>query len=73
MSGSGAGFNRSTMDSMTLNINSQAAMAREIDLYYLHSADHPRLTLVPHPLIGGNFLPWRRSMIIALEAKNKLS
>lgn len=67
-SSSGSGIVGSRTDSTVVTGNSRA----ESYPYYLHGADHPGLSLVPHPLNGGNFLPWRRSMIIALEAKNKL-
>ncbi|KZV47147.1 hypothetical protein F511_16989 [Dorcoceras hygrometricum] len=40
--------------------------------YYLHNGDHPGLTLVSNPLIGSNYNTWRRAMIVALTAKNKL-
>lgn len=39
---------------------------------YLHNNDHPGLVLIGKKLIGtDNFGPWKRSMQIALSAKNK--
>ena len=40
--------------------------------YLLHSSDHPGLTLVSHQLTSPNFHTWRRAMVMALTAKNKL-
>ncbi|XP_071726897.1 uncharacterized protein [Rutidosis leptorrhynchoides] len=40
---------------------------------YLHQNDHPGLILISKKLTGSdNFSSWRRSMMIALNAKNKL-
>lgn len=40
---------------------------------YLHNMDHPGLVLISKKLIGTeNFGPWKRSISIALSAKNKL-
>ncbi|XP_071700335.1 uncharacterized protein [Rutidosis leptorrhynchoides] len=42
-------------------------------LLYLHQNDHPGLILISKKLTGSdNFSSWRRSMMIALNAKNKL-
>ncbi|XP_042053398.1 uncharacterized protein LOC121798426 [Salvia splendens] len=41
--------------------------------YYLHASDNPSLQLVPHLLIGSNYINWSRSVVTALIAKNKLS
>lgn len=39
---------------------------------YVHHADHAGITLVSEKLVGiGNFNSWRRSMIMALGARNK--
>ena len=39
----------------------------------VHSADHPGITLVSEKLTGlGNFNTWRRSMLMALGARNKV-
>ncbi|KAH7521922.1 hypothetical protein FEM48_Zijuj07G0083300 [Ziziphus jujuba var. spinosa] len=40
--------------------------------YFLHHADNPELQLVSHQLTGPNYNSWRRSMEMALKAKNKL-
>ncbi|XP_060183613.1 uncharacterized protein LOC132613565 [Lycium barbarum] len=39
--------------------------------YYLHPSDAPGLTLVVSPFNGKGYGGWRRSMLIALSAKNK--
>lgn len=42
--------------------------------FFISTADSPGLTLVSNVLLGeNNYNTWRRSMIIALEARNKLS
>lgn len=41
-------------------------------LLYLHPSDHPGQILVTQTLTGDNFNQWRRSMTLALSAKNKL-
>lgn len=41
------------------------------DPLFLHSSDHPSLSLVPQVFDGTNFGEWRISMQIALSAKNK--
>ncbi|KAL5556865.1 hypothetical protein UlMin_039101 [Ulmus minor] len=40
--------------------------------YFLHNGDHPGLNLVSNPLNGANFHTWRRAMLMALNAKNKI-
>ena len=40
--------------------------------YQLHSSDHPSLVLVSHQLTIPNFHNWRRAMVMALTARNKL-
>ena len=40
--------------------------------YQLYSSDHLSLVLVSHQLTGSNFHTWRRAMVMALTAKNKL-
>ena len=41
--------------------------------YYLHHSDSSGGSLVSHVLTGSNnYMPWSRSMLIILEAKNKL-
>nr|GEU76510.1 cysteine-rich RLK (receptor-like protein kinase) 8 [Tanacetum cinerariifolium] len=42
-------------------------------LLFLHQNDHPGLILISKKLVGSeNYNSWRRSMVIALNAKNKL-
>ncbi|CAA7043798.1 unnamed protein product [Microthlaspi erraticum] len=41
--------------------------------FFLHSSDHPGLSIVAHTLDGTNFNSWFIAMKISLEAKNKLS
>ncbi|KAM3251774.1 hypothetical protein P3L10_005844 [Capsicum annuum] len=41
-------------------------------LYYLHSSDSPGMTLVNTPFDGKGYQGWKRSVLIALSAKNKL-
>ena len=40
--------------------------------YYLCSSDNPGTILVSKPLLGDNFETWKRSMKMALNAKNKI-
>ncbi|XP_024022817.1 uncharacterized protein LOC112092002 [Morus notabilis] len=40
--------------------------------FYLHSGDNPGLTMVSHPLNGPNYNTWSISMLMALNAKNKV-
>ncbi|GAA0170061.1 hypothetical protein LIER_24407 [Lithospermum erythrorhizon] len=40
---------------------------------YLHSSDHSSLVLVTDLLTEHNYIPWSRSMMIVLEARDKLS
>ncbi|KAL5554930.1 hypothetical protein UlMin_037166 [Ulmus minor] len=40
--------------------------------FFLNNGDHPGLNLVSHPLTGSNYHTWRRAMIMALTAKNKI-
>lgn len=42
------------------------------DPHYLHPCDHPGLVLVTPPFDGKNYGEWRRSIRIALSAKNKV-
>ena len=41
--------------------------------YQLHSSDHPGLVLVSHQLTRPNYHTWRRAMVMALTAKNRLA
>jgi hypothetical protein len=40
--------------------------------FYLHHGNSPRTLLVSQPLVGNNYHTWKRSMLMALSAKNKL-
>ncbi|KAG7585392.1 Retrotransposon gag domain [Arabidopsis thaliana x Arabidopsis arenosa] len=40
--------------------------------FFLHSSDHPCLTIVSHILDGTNYNSWSIAMKISLDAKNKL-
>jgi hypothetical protein len=40
--------------------------------FYLHHGDSPGTHLVSQPLVGNNYHTWKRSMSMALSAKNKL-
>ncbi|XP_061371875.1 uncharacterized protein LOC133314408 [Gastrolobium bilobum] len=40
--------------------------------YFLQNGDHSGLVLVSHTLTGSNFSSWKRAMILAFTAKNKL-
>ncbi|XP_059596413.1 uncharacterized protein LOC132254553 [Vitis vinifera] len=40
--------------------------------YFLHNGDHPGLNLVLNLLTGPNYHTWRRAMLMALTAKNKV-
>lgn len=40
--------------------------------YFLHTSDHPGLLLVSHKLSGGNYHTWKRAVLMALTAKNKV-
>ncbi|CAA0841895.1 Unknown protein [Striga hermonthica] len=56
-----------------LNTNADSSSKMNAsDPLILHGSDNPGMMLVSHQLTGNNFLPWRKSMIIALGAKNKL-
>ncbi|XP_061352088.1 uncharacterized protein LOC133297044 [Gastrolobium bilobum] len=55
------------------SFGSSASMDDSSSLYFLQSGDHPGLILVSHTLSGSNFHSWRRAMVFALTAKNKLS
>lgn len=55
----------SVFESVSIDSNNQ--------LLFLHNNDHPGLVLISKKLTGTeNFGPWKRSMQIALSAKNKL-
>ncbi|RVW13837.1 Retrovirus-related Pol polyprotein from transposon RE1 [Vitis vinifera] len=40
--------------------------------YFLHNGDHPGLNLVSNLLTGANYHTWRKAMLMALTAKNKV-
>jgi len=40
--------------------------------YYLHSSDAPGMAIVNTPFDGRGYQGWKRSVLIALSAKNKL-
>ena len=40
--------------------------------YYLHASDAPGMTIVNNPFDGTGYQGWKRSVLIALSAKNKL-
>ena len=52
----------------------QSPMEDHSSPYFLHNGDHPSLSLVSLSLagFGSNYHSWRRSMVTALNAKNKL-
>eukprot|EP00261_Vitis_vinifera_P030615 XP_019071858.1 PREDICTED: uncharacterized protein LOC100853407 [Vitis vinifera] len=52
----------------------QSPMEDHSSPYFLHNGDHPSLSLVSLSLVGSgsNYHSWRRSMVTALNAKNKL-
>lgn len=43
----------------------------EEDPYYLHSSDHSALVLVTELLTETNYIPWSKSMLKALETREK--
>ncbi|XP_070054326.1 uncharacterized protein [Nicotiana tomentosiformis] len=40
---------------------------------FVHSSDIPGISLVPVPFSGSGFRGWKRKMIVALSAKNKIA
>jgi hypothetical protein len=52
--------------------NSAPSAAEFSNPYYLHHGDSPGTLLVSQPLVGSNYHTWKRSMVMALSAKNKL-
>ena len=55
-----------------MHVNLLNSIDNSKSLYYLNNGDNPGTRLVPYPLIGDNYQAWRRSMTMALSAKNKL-
>jgi len=41
--------------------------------FFLHHGGSPRAIIVSKPLNGDNYKSWKRAMMMALSAKNKLS
>ncbi|KAF7138291.1 hypothetical protein RHSIM_Rhsim07G0134800 [Rhododendron simsii] len=48
------------------------SMVESSSPFFIHPSDHPGLLLVTKRLDGNNYATWRRSMVIALTAKNKI-
>ena len=42
-------------------------------IFYLHPSNHAGIKLVSTPFDGNEYVNWKRSMIIGLTAKNKMS
>ncbi|KAK8616133.1 hypothetical protein V6N13_017696 [Hibiscus sabdariffa] len=40
--------------------------------YHIHQSDNPGMLLVTQPLATDNYNSWKRSMLMALSAKNKI-
>jgi hypothetical protein len=55
-----------------LPINSAPSAMEFASPFYLHHGDSPGTLLVSQPLVGNNYHTWKRSMTMALSAKNKL-
>jgi hypothetical protein len=61
------------VNSMETTPSSSTPFAVEFSsLFYLHHGDSPGTHLVSQPLVGNNYHTWKRSMPMALSAKNKL-
>ncbi|XP_062114730.1 uncharacterized protein LOC133825854 [Humulus lupulus] len=55
------------------NPSSRSSRDESRDPYHLGHGDHPSANLVPKILTGGeNYTSWRRSMMVALLARNKV-
>lgn len=52
-------------------VSSQSTMT-ESNPYFLSTGDNPGIVLVSQPLYGNNYPTWSRSMLMALNAKNKV-
>ena len=63
---------RSTVADNEDNIEAASSKVQGDEMLQLQSSDNPGITPVSAPLTGGSFLPWSRSMKIALGAKTKL-
>ncbi|XP_059315385.1 uncharacterized protein LOC132065993 [Lycium ferocissimum] len=62
-----------TTGSETNTGNGSSVALDQTSPYFLHPSDSPRMTLVLTPFDGSGYGAWRRSVLIALSAKNKLS
>ncbi|GKD31414.1 cysteine-rich receptor-like protein kinase 8, partial [Tanacetum coccineum] len=61
----------STLEPPPLNMTDDVTITPDHPLY-LYQTDHPGLILISKKLTGSdNYRSWRRSMMIALNAKNK--
>ncbi|KAL4573125.1 hypothetical protein LXL04_019920 [Taraxacum kok-saghyz] len=66
---------RATMSGSPVINDSSPPSSSSIDIsnpYYLGSSDNPGTVLVSNVFSGTGFSAWKRSMIIALSAKNKI-
>ncbi|XP_015166316.1 uncharacterized protein [Solanum tuberosum] len=52
--------------------NGGSVVIDQTNPFFLHASDSPGMTLVHTTLDGNGYGAWRRSMLIALSAKNKL-
>lgn len=57
---------------MVVNGN-RTSQIEPTDPLYVHPSDNPGLPLVANIFTGENFDNWKRSVIIALEAKHKIA
>ena len=61
-----------SQDSSTMNTTPNNTVTSDHPLF-LHQTDHPGLILISKKLTGSdNYSFWKRSMVIALNAKNKM-
>lgn len=61
-----------TPETFTMNSTTTDAITSDHPLF-LHQTDHPGLILISKKLTGSdNYSSWKRSMVIALNAKNKM-
>jgi hypothetical protein len=61
------------INSMDTTSSNPAPLAIEFSSpFYLHRGDSLGTLLVSQPLVGNNYHTWKRSMSMALSAKNKL-
>lgn len=63
----------SSSGTSNIAVDNQHAIDSNLHPLYLHNNDHPGLVLISKKLTGSdNFGPWKRSITIALSAKNKM-